>query len=366
MSPTATKKKKRAIAPPLWERLANFELRRLDCRGVRSNFGVFRLIPLAAVLMSGCLEIPNTGEAGEACFRDQLCWQGYVCDRQTNRCVEATETDAGVAEDQGGAARDDGVPDAGSTDTSIAIGCEPSPTGIGGDMCGVPAGAFMMGCNSDVDTECEQTERPYHSVAVPAFRIDQYEVTTSQYKECVTADVCEDEGTSGTACNYGFPERGIHPMNCVSWYQAKAYCDWARKRLPTEAEWEKAARGADGRKYPWGDDPFDCARARADWLNCGNSSTGSVGSMPGGSSACGAEDMAGNVWEWVEDIWHYNYEGAPADGSAWLADGSQRVHRGGSWKTPSSFLRTSSRGADPPTGPDRNNESGFRCAWSPP
>ncbi|MBI5529083.1 MAG: SUMF1/EgtB/PvdO family nonheme iron enzyme, partial [Deltaproteobacteria bacterium] len=195
----------------------------------------------------------------------------------------------------------------------------------------VPAGSFQMGCNSAVDTECDGDENPYHAVSVPAFKVDKYELTVGEYQACVDAGGCTAAGTGGS-CNYGVSGRDSHPINCVDWTQAKAYCTWAGKRLPTEAEWEKAARGTDGRKYPWGNDALDCDHAVHSVSPCSNSSTAPVGSKPAGVSPYGAEDMVGNVWEWVEDWYHDSYTGAPADGSAWVTPtGTYRVLRGGSW-----------------------------------
>ncbi|MBI5529856.1 MAG: SUMF1/EgtB/PvdO family nonheme iron enzyme, partial [Deltaproteobacteria bacterium] len=244
--------------------------------------------------------------------------------------------------------------------------CGPSPTGKGGDMCDVPAGAFMMGCNTDVDTECygDGREDPYHSVTVPAFKIDKYEVTASEYKACVTASGCNAANT-GSGCNYNVAGKESHPINCVDWNQAKAYCTWAGKKLATEAEWEKAARGMDGRKYPWGNDVLDCNRAVHSVSPCSNSGTATVGSKPTGVSPCGAMDMVGNVWEWVEDDYHSSYTGAPANGSAWVDGprGSYRVLRGGGWNDiggGAENLRASGRGPDNPT--FRYDFDGFRCS----
>jgi formylglycine-generating enzyme required for sulfatase activity len=219
----------------------------------------------------------------------------------------------------------------------------------------------MMGCNSLEDTECYPDEKPYHSVSVPAFMIDKYAVTTGEYRRCMDAGVCTAPH-SGSSCNHGVPDGDRHPINCVDWSQAKAYCAWAGKRLPTEAEWEKAARGTDGRKYPWGNDSLDCDHAVWNYSKCGNLGTAPVGSKPAGSSPYGAEDMIGNVWEWVEDWYHDGYAGAPSDGGAWLTPpGTLRVVRGGSWLAASPiFLRVSYRSRDEPW--VWSAYHGFRCA----
>jgi len=241
--------------------------------------------------------------------------------------------------------------------------CGSSPTGKGGEMCDVPAGVFEMGCNSAVDSECYQsTEDPYHSVTVPAFKIDQYEVMVSEYEVCVADSGCTAANT-GSRCNYNVGGKENHPINCVDWNQAKAYCAWAGKKLPTEAEWEKAARGTDRRKYPWGSDALDCNRAVHSVSPCSNSGTAAVGSKPSGASPYGAMDMVGNMWEWVEDDWHSSYTNAPANGSAWVdaPRASYRVLRGGGWLNDNTqSLRASVRIDINPS--FRNFNVGFRCS----
>jgi formylglycine-generating enzyme required for sulfatase activity len=262
-----------------------------------------------------------------------------------------------------------GAPDA-SVDSGTDAGVEDAGTDAGGDagidggaieMVEVPAGSFMMGCNVAVDNECGGDENPYHSVTVPSFKIDKYEVTVGNYQKCVDAGVCTPAG-AGSKCNYGVTGRDYHPINCVNWNQAKAYCAWIGKRLPSEAEWEKAARGTDGRKYPWGKSNLDCDHAVMSVSPCSNSGTQPVGSKPLGVSPYGALDMIGNVWEWVEDWFHDSYNGAPTDGSAWVVPaGSDRVVRGGSWANRLTYdLRASRRVGDVPS--SSCVDCGFRCA----
>ena len=248
-----------------------------------------------------------------------------------------------------------------------------------GEMVSVPAGAFMMGCNDAVDTECNSYENPYHEVTVPTFQIDKYEVTVSAARACVNAGGCTvPTGDSALTpyCNLNVVGREEHPVNCASWYQAKEYCAWVGKRLCSEAEWEKASRGTDGRKYPWGNDTATCqyavmyeedVEAESGWgPGCGTNLEMAVGSKPAGASPYGALDMSGNMEEWVEDDWHDSYTGAPTNGSAWVdaPRASMRILRGGYYGYAHDLMRSSMRFT---TDPDQNDIwSGVRCCRSTP
>lgn len=221
------------------------------------------------------------------------------------------------------------------------------------DMVRVPAGMFWYGCNYGVVPYCDRDEEPGQRVTLGEFWIDRTEVTVDAYGKCVRAGRCTRPGTGGW-CNWGKSERGNHPINCVDWYQAKAYCAWAGKRLPTEEEWEKASRGTDGRKYPWGNQTASCRYAvMADGgvRGCGRASTWPVGSKPEGASPYGALDMGGNVWEWTANGYFPDWF------PPWLR---YRVVRGGSWGDVSWYVRTSTRTGISPR--DRNYFLGFRCA----
>jgi formylglycine-generating enzyme required for sulfatase activity len=219
-----------------------------------------------------------------------------------------------------------------------------------------------MGCNERVDDECVDGEKPGRRVQVRAFAIDRTEVTVEAYEACVWGGGCSEPNT-GDSCNWEVSGRERHPINCVDWEQAKAYCAWAGKRLPTEAEWEKAARGEDGRKYPWGNLGFaragkvaniadETARAqdsKIPWAlegyRDGYYDTAPVGSYPEGASPYGAQDMIGNVWEWLED-----------------ESERGRAVRGGSWLCGPAYARASKRYWDGPA--FRLLDFGFRCAQS--
>lgn len=218
-----------------------------------------------------------------------------------------------------------------------------------GEMVLIPAGEFWMG-SEDGGAD----EKPRRRVYLDAFRIDKYELTNSQYERFMQA-------TGRAAPNYwnnGSFNGASQPVVGVSWEDGEAYCKWAGKRLPTEAEWEKAARGTDGRKYPWGEQ-WDSSRANSDESKLGK--TAPVGSYPGGVSPYGGHDMAGNVWEWVADWYDQNYyQRAPGRNPKGADSGQLRVLRGGSWYYDPSFLRSTFRGRNDPT--FRGNRVGFRCA----
>lgn len=224
-------------------------------------------------------------------------------------------------------------------------------------MIQIPAGPFSMGDNQGSGGD----EDPEHQVELSLFWMDKTEVTTAQYQACVDAGSCAPAGQFAN-CNAPLAERGPHPVNCVDWAQADSYCRWAGKRLPSEAEWEKAARSADRRRYPWGDAPPDAAR-----LNFNNiaGATEPVGSHPSGASPYGLLDMAGNVLEWTADYYSADYyalsppqdpQGPPAS-----PEGDFRVVRSSSWNTGDArALTTTVRNNFPAATADP--ALGFRCA----
>ena len=209
-------------------------------------------------------------------------------------------------------------------------------------MVSVPAGEFTMGCQDGVDSECEEDEKPQRQINVAAFQIDKTEVTVEAYRQCVDAKRCTLPDTKRGSYNWGVSGREKHPINCVDWNQAEAFCAWAGKRLPTSAEWEKAARGTDGRVYPWGE-AWDITRANVYESYDGYKDTAPVGSFPAGASPYGALDMAGNVWEWTAD---------------WYREGETRLLRGGSWVDLPRRARTSRRLGTVPI--SRNDDIGSR------
>ena len=217
----------------------------------------------------------------------------------------------------------------------------------------VPAGPFDMGCNDAVDTECRDDEKPKHTVTLDAFEIDKFEATQANFFGCMKAGACSFPKSAWDPC--ATPDL---PMGFVEHKQALEFCTWAGRRLPTEAEWEKAARGTDGRKYPWGNDPIDCNRANL--LGCGNQPT-NVGTHPTGASPFGAEDMAGNVVEWTQDWYDPSYyASSPGNDPPGPGDGTAYSGRGGGFLSEEIWQRTSSRDLYEPS--YFRVSMGIRCA----
>ena len=227
----------------------------------------------------------------------------------------------------------------------------------GAPMVLVPSGEFIMGSSAASD------ERPAHRVSLDSYYIDKFEVTNARYAKYMEAVTTQQSPHQWSAVKLN--EDGDRPVIGVSWADAEAYCRWTGKRLPTEAEWEKAARGTDARKYPWGDE-----EPREGIANfgrcCGWSGFGllaKVGTNQAGQSPYGVHDMAGNVWEWVAD-WYDSqyYKTSAAQNPKGPGAGRDKVIRGGSWSNRGGDVRATIRDKVPPT--YRNYSIGFRCVSS--
>jgi formylglycine-generating enzyme required for sulfatase activity len=222
---------------------------------------------------------------------------------------------------------------------------------------------YSMGLSTDSNA------RPVHNVTLAGFEISESEVTVAQYKACVDAGICTLPANSSGYCNYA-ANRVSHPVNCLAWDQALAFAQWVGGALPTEAQWEYAAKSkGQNITYPWGNTFPDCTYADF-YLGlttyCQGQGTTAVCSYPLGNTADGLCDMSGNLWEWMMDEWHNNYNGAPINGSAWCTDPScttvvvNRVIRGGSWANNENAITTTYR--NPTLQTSKPNYIGFRVA----
>jgi len=260
------------------------------------------------------------------------------------------------------------------------------------EMVQIPAGQFFMG--SDLKAAAAN-EKPSHNVSVDAVCMDLYEVTAKKYKACSDVGKCKRAPTEvewpkiseaerkiySPLCTAGDAEKADHPINCVTWEMADAYCKASDKRLPTEAEWEFATRGPDGRVYPWGDEPPSAQHLNACDVECvawgkahhvemtaldkgddGFATTAPVGKFPAGRSRFGPYDVVGNVWEWVAD-WYGDYQAEPAKNPTGPATGERKVIRGGAFNGGfEAWLHPSFRYAQVPNA--QSHGIGFRCVKS--
>jgi formylglycine-generating enzyme required for sulfatase activity len=274
------------------------------------------------------------------------------------------------------------------------------------EMVVIPAGSFMMG-SPDIERgrQPDGREGPVHEVRIGyPYALGKHEVTRGEFSRFAAASGYKTEAERTDGCaewdgkawvhdasknwrNPGFPQTDSHPVVCVSWNDAQAYLTWLNKkvpgkgfRLPSEAEWEYAARAGQGTaRYPWGDDltysricdfanGMDAtgkAQVPGVTWTAASCSDGHAYTAPAGSfkaNAFGLYDMHGNAWEWMQDVWHENYQGVPRDGSAWVngGDPARRVLRGGAWFDYPGFLRSVNRGHNAPG--DRYGSAGMRIA----
>ena len=235
----------------------------------------------------------------------------------------------------------------------------------------IPAGTFMMGCNPENNggVDCMPDILPLHEVELSAYTIDQFEVSNVQYARCVSAGKCTEPKSLGDVDRpdyYLNPNYADFPVVAVDWTQADAYCRWVDGRLPTEAQWEKAARGDDLRPYPWGFDPPDCSRANFNSSNSGRCSDGTtkVGSYPDGASPYGVLDLAGNVWEWTNDWYDWTYyQSSPEQDPMGPATGYQKIVKGGAWDYSANVMTISYNSDHQPK--EFKSSFGFRCTRAP-
>lgn len=232
----------------------------------------------------------------------------------------------------------------------------------------IPAGSFLMGAEAETGFAiCEESragcaledfadEGPVREVTLDAFWIDKFEVTNNGYRRCVDAGGCD---LPALLEFYNHPDFADHPVVYVSWFQAERFCQWAGGSLPTEAQWELAARGRDGRIFPWGD-ALVCGKANL--KGCTQGLTMPAGSFVDGASPYGVMDMAGNAAEWTAD-WYdpAGYDAADLTNPTGLMEGELKTARGGSWKNPFSGARATNRTANYPE--VFSSGVGFRCVY---
>ena len=272
-------------------------------------------------------------------------------------------------------------------DPRPGVGVDPT-TGLPDVVwCDVPAGSFLMGSDKGRDPEAYDDELPQHEVTLPAFLISKYPVTNAQYaafvedggytekwRRCWTeAGWRWKKDRAGPETYGGVFDLPNHPVVWVTWYEAVAFCRWLTEQLhqsgelradeeitlPTESQWEKAARGVDGRVYPWGGDPDP---NRANYGETGIGTTSAVGCFPGGASPYGVEDLSGNVWEWCRTKWEDDYEGYRDDNDP--GGEALRVLRGGAFLNGASYVRCAYRHGSYPD--PRSGDAGFRVVVASP
>ncbi|MBN2047964.1 MAG: SUMF1/EgtB/PvdO family nonheme iron enzyme [Anaerolineaceae bacterium] len=320
--------------------------------------GLMLILVVALVLMLKYLPKPAGGNEAVAEAPAEMALES------TSELVEIAQTAAEERDVEQTLPADDPQ----TADLSEPEGAEEFPIGTsregedGMTVFYVPAGEFLMGAAED-DTDAEADEFPQHPVYLDAFWIDQTEVTNGMYQKCVEDGVCTPPNSNDSQSRsfyFGNEYYQHYPVVNVNWYQATTYCKWAGKRLPTEAEWEKAASSGGKGKYPWGS-RVDCQNAN--YFQNGSSCMGDtsvVDAYPEAASLYGALSMGGNVWEWVAD-WYSDqyYAESPEQNPQGPDQGNYAVTRGGAFNYDARYLRTTNRGVAIPV--NSNYNGGFRC-----
>jgi formylglycine-generating enzyme required for sulfatase activity len=299
-----------------------------------------------------CEQMTNICQA--KCAKPTDCGQYLTCDEEVNTCYDPMNPVVRKKLEAKAEAELEAKAEAERKAKCIADGrCV--------DFIKIPGGSFKMGSNDG-----DEYEKPVHRVHVKSFYMSKTEVTVGQYRACVQAGVCSTDelNENGIAwksskyCNWNESGRENHPINCVDWNQARRFAKWAGGDLPSEAQWEYAARGGQGNRYKY------AGSNDADEIAWFTENTNNLGTRPVGQkkkNGYGLFDLSGNVFEWTLDKWHDNYDGAPTDGTAWTSgDSSGRVTRGGCWRFGASYLRVAHRSRSylPPS--FRRDYLGFR------
>jgi len=280
--------------------------------------------------------------------QEMRCWFGIGTTRAGAYCAAAREKAIALVPEKHRAKiaflerRQSAVP-------ALRQDIKPAPS----EMAYIPAGAFMMG-------EAGTEGLPRREVRLDAYYLDKHELSVEEYRRCAAAGACAAP-VIGADCNYARPDSADFPVNCVSWHDAAGYCRWAGKRLPTEAEFEKAARAGSKGKFSFGNNEEQLFQYG--WFDR-NSDDMTHPAASRSPNAWGIFDMHGNVWEWTQDWYVYSYRGLPSQNPAGAASGKYKVLRGGSAIDIAETCRSANRFR---LEPDRSNTmTGFRCAQSAP
>lgn len=247
---------------------------------------------------------------------------------------------------------------------------ESCSTGVLGCFQRVEGGSFLMGAQSTTpgapgfDPEAQEDEGPPREVTIKPFFLQAREVISEHFKTCLRHGACHIEDVAqGRDMSLGRNDRDMHSLNGVTWQGAADYCRWLGGRLPTEAEWEFAARGSANRRYPWGDQTPDCSiaffRMSGGAAGCGADAPPTPVTDPSAVTGLTFAHLSGGVWEWVSD-WYEPYPTGPSANPTGPATGTRRVQRGGSWLSEADELRAAYRAARAPA--TMENDIGFRCA----
>ncbi len=314
--------------------------------------GMIRIYPLALCLCLTACVLPS--------------WPPPWVDDDDTRDDDTGDDDTGDD--------DTGDDDTGDDDTGACVDGATATGAADTTWVTICGSTYSMG-----DPETGSEAEPVHPVTMSTFEMLRTEVTGIQYQQCRASGDCTEPVVYDPSCNWNESGYEGHPVNCVSWQQAADFCTWVGGRLPSESEWEYAARsGGLSITYPWGDAQASCDQAvmYGDELaeGCGTGRTWEVCSKPAGDSDQGLCDLSGNVFEWVQDVYHGCYDcalcpgvddcdsstPAPGDGSAWeVPAGSERVMRGGSFNVGWDVLRAGHRYSNPPE--DGGFYVGIRC-----
>lgn len=312
--------------------------------------GILTVLLLMAVISVSCSVFPMSSEA-RATAQQQTMDSIVMGMQQTNTVEAAIQSTIAQSIFQTLTAQPTPTPTI--TPTPIPAGATQVSAIDNQVLVYIPAGDFIMGADdSDIDHE-----KPKHTVYLDAFWIDQDQVTNAMYASCVNSGGCKYNVSDETNPRFKDPAFATHPVVYVFWQDAVDYCTWAGGRLPTEAEWEKAARGENGGTYPWGENPPDPGLAN-NKMAVGD--TRPVGSYPNGASVYGVEDMGSNVREWVSDWYDPNYYSvSPRENPQGPASGEEKVLKGAAFGDPDSYTRPADRLKHVPGSPGINR--GFRC-----